>query len=78
MHAPASQLAGLKEALVGVEPAMADLQSKPTPKKHGENGCFSGSAVLMQYSDLAAVISAWPNLPAAIRAAILAMIQTAR
>jgi len=68
-----------KEALVGVEPTMADLQSENYVKNHRKNCDSCGCAVTGAVADpdLAAVIAAWSKLPQAIRAGILAMVRAA-
>jgi hypothetical protein len=56
---------------------MADLQSGINGRILGENGDLSGHAVTgaVNDPDLAAVVAAWPALPASIRAGILAMVR---
>ncbi|HEX7380107.1 MAG TPA: hypothetical protein VF278_23500, partial [Pirellulales bacterium] len=76
------------EALVGVEPTMADLQSAadfpqpPLPQTTCDDtaerlGVLLG-ALPTKYDGLPAVVKAWPDLPDAIRRAILAIVEAAR
>jgi hypothetical protein len=58
---------------------MADLQSGINGQNRGKNSDVSGMAVTgaVRDPDLAAVVAAWPALPPAIRAGILAMVNAA-
>jgi hypothetical protein len=77
------------EALVGVEPTVADLQSAPQKSEDVNrqqvvataiDGLATGLAIATKTEskaspDLDAVASAWPNLPRSIQLAILALAQ---
>jgi hypothetical protein len=79
-------IAGVKarEAPVGVEPTMADLQSDREPRKPRVKQGLSESMYTPMYTslpadpDLSAVVDAWDSLPPAVRAGILAMVRASR
>ena len=60
------------------------MSRRADPEKHGENGvpglpASKSPAVAAEIpQDLQAIIDAWPALPDAIRAGILAMVKAAR
>jgi hypothetical protein len=70
-----------KETRAGVEPAVAALQSGPNPRKtRGESGVFPSCQQIAGTeretdADLQAISDAWPALPDAIKAGILAMVK---
>ena len=66
-----------KEALVGVEPTMADLQSHSNTLAYQENSTFPrlmDTKMDTSFSALAKVVEAWPKLPEVIQRAILALV----
>jgi hypothetical protein len=66
----------------GFEPCHNSPAKSPvSPERGTESGTVGGDSANNQQladPDLAKVVMAWPNLPAAIRAGILAMVQAAK
>jgi hypothetical protein len=77
-----------EKAPPGFEPGVADLQSAndatqpvanyDTSENDSERLAFCLALLARKSPDLARVIDAWPMLPAALRAGILAMIDVTR